>query len=194
MKIRTDFVTNSSSSSFTLEIEFKLVNGNSLVFCGHGAEGDGAIDYFNDEAIVRVSPKQLATAKTVEEMIQLLIDGVLDGDDGWEDVEPRKIFLAQTTSEDIDEMDEEDMDDAEWDDYIYQADDASFFVDRICENIKSMDEIESVSITGNEENYVSYLRTYIYNRKTGKYTCSVVGDVFECNGSSCGDLQFYVEG
>ena len=43
MKTGTDFGTNSMSYDSMLEIEFKLLNGQSLYFCGHGTEDDGAV-------------------------------------------------------------------------------------------------------------------------------------------------------
>ena len=53
-----------------------------------------------------------------------------------------------------------------------------------------MDDIESITITGYEENDFSYNRTYTYNLKTGKYTGTVKGQSFEIDGSSGGGLQF----
>ena len=73
MKIRTDFVTNSSSSSFTLEIGFKLVNGQKVSFYAHGGDDEaGVIDYFYSDAVVTVSPKELGTAESVEENLPKL--------------------------------------------------------------------------------------------------------------------------
>ena len=72
MKFRTDFVTNSSSSSFVLEICIDLENGKSLKFEANGGTGEtGIIDYFWSDATVTVSPKQLGCAKSVQELIDL---------------------------------------------------------------------------------------------------------------------------
>ncbi len=43
MKFRMDFVTNSSSSSFTLNLKVKLKNGEELVYWGYGNGDDGCL-------------------------------------------------------------------------------------------------------------------------------------------------------
>ena len=48
MKIRTDFVTNSSSSSFVLMLEIKLKNGRVYSFRGVGSCGEGAENEFDE--------------------------------------------------------------------------------------------------------------------------------------------------
>ena len=177
MKIRTDFVTNSSSSSFTLEIGFWLANGKVIRFEAQGGTAEtGRVDYFDSEALVTVSPKQLGTSKNVEELIRLLTDGVLDetcNDDG--DYEPKKIFKKSEPHT------------SKWKSGTYDAYD---FIKQIREEIKSIDDIESVFITGNEDNYVNYNRSYYYNRITGEYSYSIEGTEFEKDGSSGGDLRF----
>lgn len=175
MKIRTDFVTNSSSSSFTLEIGFKLVNGKTVSFCAHGGDDEaGVIDYFYSDAVVTVSPKELGTANSVEEMIKLLTDGVVDDD--WD--EGIKIFEKSNPIENEYE----------------ETHDAYDFITEIRSEIKRMDDIETITISGNEENYESYYRSYTYNRKTGQYTGVVEGEEFEKDGSSGGDLRFDTSG
>ena len=175
MKFRKDFVTNSSSSSFVVEIGITLKNGDYICFEGNGGTPEtGRIDYFDGDAIVKVSPKQLGNSKNVDEMIQLLTDGVID--DLWD--EEIQIFSDDNT-------DEEETDDL-WS--------AHTFIEEIREKIKSMDDISSIKIRGDEENYCCYNRTFIYDRENDKYYGFQQGEEFEKDGSSGGDLQFDLSG
>ena len=183
MKIRSDFVTNSSSSSFTLMIKFDLVNGQSVLFDAMGGSPEsGRINYFENDAIVRVSPKELGCAKDIDQLIQLLENGVVDGGD-WLD-EDMKIFdqsrpeMAMV----IDFESGEELEPVTFDSYD--------FIVEIREKIKSMDDIQSITIQGEEVNYDTYNRIYTYNRVTGQYTGVEEGYPLEVDGSNGGDLQF----
>ena len=143
MKIRNDFVTNSSSSSFVVEIGFELKDGRCLVFSGNGATGEsGVIDYFEGDAIVTVSPRQLGMAKNIEDLIKLLTDGVISNDFN----EEIKIFEKSRKIEN-DSGDE--------------INDPYDFIKELRSEVKSIDEIQSITISGNEYNYIDYLCSII---------------------------------
>lgn len=58
------------------------------------------------------------------------------------------------------------------------------------ETIKSMEDISSITISGDEINYQDYYRSYKYNLETGSYTRMIKGKEFEKDGGSGGDLFF----
>ena len=173
MKIRTDFVTNSSSSSFVLEICIELTDGKGLMFKANGGTAEtGIIDYFWSDATVTVSPKQLGTAKSVQELIELLKNGVYDG---WVSQNDK---LFENVSNDGRK----------------RRQNPTHFISMIEEYVKSMDDISQIVITGNEDGSgwdpLRYHRTFSYSPQTGDYVCSIDGFDFEKDGSSGGDLIF----
>ncbi len=179
MKIRTDFVTNSSSSSFIVEIEFLLTSGQKITFHGQSEEA-GLIDYFNNYAVVTVSPKELGTASNVTELIDLLTRGVLDDCGDGNMVEIFAESNPQTSP------------------WTKKTHDAYNFVETIKKNIRTMEDIRTVSISGREMNgNQTYQEKYSFDRISGKYTGNYWGDSIggeDWEGSSHGgELRFSLE-
>lgn len=108
----------------------------------------GRIDFFDGNAIVKVSPKQLGQAENIDELIKLLENGVVDG---WNE---NKIFDKSRSVQ-------SDMSGKYYDAYD--------FVKEICKKNTGMDQIEEITISGDEENYMCYYRTYTYNLKTNLF-------------------------
>ena len=177
MKIRTDFVTNSSSSSFVLSIRVELTDGNVVSFQGTGSCGEGAASDFG-ELNVSVSPRQLGKASSIQELVSLLKSGVAEDDNTpiFNTDDPKRQAIvedAKTSGSSIANS--------------YEKADA--FISRV-KAIPSMDAIAKITIVGNEFNYREYLRKYEYDRASDRYTKRVSGYDFDKNGGSGGDLIF----
>lgn len=175
MKIRTDFVTNSSSSSFVFLLKLNMKDGNIFCYGGTGSCGEGGDDDFY-ELDISVSPRELGLAQSVDELIALLIEGVKDGECKIFDAEDPNL-LNQLEASDCHEL-------------ICSYRNASRFIASISE-ISDMDQIRSITITGNEQGrYQQYFRSFTYDLEKGEYTLRSRGTEFEKNGGSGGDLRF----
>lgn len=178
MKIRTDFVTNSSSSSFVVDLQIELRNGRVLTFRGTGSCGEGSNSDFYDLKI-SASPKQLAKAGSVDELIALLKNGVKDD----------KCKILDENDADRNQMIRE------WTASGYtdgvQTYDRALSFSRSLTMIPQMEDIRSISISGDERGrYNRYYRKFTYDCDTGSYTQSSQGMPFEKNGGSGGNLIF----
>ena len=171
--------------AYFLAINLHLTSGKDITFVGEGANGvTGPTKYFDCEAVVTVSPKQLGEAKDVNELIMLLADGVCDmnGDDLCS---TRKIFESSNPRE-------YEIFDWETGNVETGIADAFDYVQEILNQVHDMNEIECVTIIGIENEYgEEYSKEYTYNKKTKEYSLIIEGqEPFEREEDAGGALCF----
>jgi hypothetical protein len=136
---------NEDMLGFVIKIHFELNDGKKIKFEGSGCQESQA-NFFQGWPYMSVSPKQLASAKSVDELVKLLADNVIDED--------FQIFSAPRPMNSH---------------VVKGSFDAYDFVKMIRETIIDVKNISKVTVVLKEYNELHFYREYAYNYATGEY-------------------------
>ncbi|MDD7173495.1 MAG: hypothetical protein PUH70_00220 [Clostridiales bacterium] len=181
MKFRSDFVTNSSSSSFTVSIKIVTKADETITLSatagGEDNEGYLGVDF-------RYSPQRLAHSSSIDELLRLILDGatVTVWDDESDDEVPSHEAFWECADYDNDEDEDEEL--------LFGPDEIRDAFASKVRAIGSMDSIRSITISGSEDGWsnVDYCQEFTYDYETGAYTGKISG-CENANGSG-GGLYF----
>ena len=126
MKIRTDFVTNSSSSSYTISVTIKDVSGNEY---HASSDPDKIANYDSLDHNLTCSPREIKFANSVSDLLQLLIDSI----------QINKNYEWCETDELAQEMKEKDQE--------YATKEFIKLEKEITENISDLSQLKSIKLT-----------------------------------------------
>lgn len=197
MKFRSDFVTNSSSSSFTVSIKI-ITKADETISLSATAGGEDNEGYLGVD--FRYSPQRLAHSSSIDELLRLILDGAtvtVWDDESDDEVPSHEAFWEcadydddEDEDYDDDEDEDEDEDEGEDEELLCDPDEIQDAFARKVRAIGSMDSIRSITISGSEDGWsnVDYCQEFTYDCETGAYTGKISG-CKNANGSG-GELYF----
>ena len=163
MKIRTDFVTNSSSSCYLVTLRIVDKNDTELELGGTIAEE--AQGYLNADG--SVDPRDIGKAGTIDELKQMLSSFKTLTDKSFD-------CSDYSLLPENDDTDDEDEDEDDWDCDYSGDDEYEKFIQTVDSLLKSPDDIKSVSVSceGEEDAYdlkAKVFEKYDYDRASGEF-------------------------